>query len=263
MPTRLSDHLTTTFTGPQGPQGATGPQGPQGPSSMSDGTAAAPGLPFADNTATGFYRPAANTLGFVTASSERVRIDSTGRMNVASMTISANVDSSGTGYLQVPSGTTAQRPGSPLNGMIRYNSTLNITEIYQSGVWESVALNYSVSNATAITVNTGTPTTIASCSITTIGKAVLLVGAGDGNPNQSGGWHRLRFYRNESEIGKQIINENAGGHSKNCPFALCFIDTPSAGTYTYSIRAWHGSGSFTYGEEGDHQASTIWAVEVL
>jgi len=82
MPTRLSDHLTTTFTGPQGPQGATGPQGPQGPSSMSDGTAAAPGLPFAANIETGFYRPAANTLGFVTASAERVRIDSSGNVGI-------------------------------------------------------------------------------------------------------------------------------------------------------------------------------------
>jgi len=75
--------------GPQGPQGATGPQGPQGPSSMSDGTATAPGLPFAANTATGFYRPAANTLGFVTASVERMRIDSSG--NVTGATISSPV----------------------------------------------------------------------------------------------------------------------------------------------------------------------------
>jgi len=78
--------------GPKGPQGAAGaagavgPQGPQGPSSMSDGTATAPGLPFAANTATGFYRPAANTLGFVTASVERMRIDSSGNVTGATIT---------------------------------------------------------------------------------------------------------------------------------------------------------------------------------
>jgi len=120
--TKQSDFLSATYTGPQGPQGpqgatgstgstgpqgatgpqgpqgpqgatgstgSTGPQGPQGPSSMSDGTAAAPGLPFAVNTATGFYRPAANTLGFVTASVERMRIDSSG--NLTGATISAPV----------------------------------------------------------------------------------------------------------------------------------------------------------------------------
>jgi len=101
MPIKLRNFLNSGYTGPQGPQGpqgATGPQGPQGPqgatgpqgpSSMSDGTAAAPGLPFAANTATGFYRPAANTLGFVTASVERMRIDSSG--NLTGATISAPV----------------------------------------------------------------------------------------------------------------------------------------------------------------------------
>jgi len=120
--TKQSDFLSATYTGPQGPQGpqgatgstgstgpqgatgpqgpqgpqgatgstgSTGPQGPQGPSSMSDGTAAAPGLPFAVNTATGFYRPAADTLGFVTASVERMRIDSSG--NLTGATISSPV----------------------------------------------------------------------------------------------------------------------------------------------------------------------------
>jgi hypothetical protein len=143
---------------------------------------------------------------------------------------------------------------------------LNVVgNILASGVLKSTSTSManSVSNATAITVNTSTPTAIASCSITTTGKSVLLVGTGDGNPNQAGGWQRLRLYRGETAIGKQVINENAGGTSANCPFAVCFIDTPSAGTYTYSIRAWQGSGSFTYGEEGDVQAPTIWASEVL
>jgi len=89
MAVKLSNFLSTTYTGPQGPQGPQGSTGPQGPSSMSDGTATAPGLPFATNTATGFYRPAANTLGFVTASVERMRIDSSG--NVTGATISAPV----------------------------------------------------------------------------------------------------------------------------------------------------------------------------
>jgi hypothetical protein len=143
---------------------------------------------------------------------------------------------------------------------------LNVVgNILASGVLKSTSTSManSVSNATAITVNTGTPTAIASCSITTTGKSVLLVSTGDGNPNQAGGWHYLRLYRDSTDIGKLIINENAGGTSANCPFAVCFIDAPSAGTYTYSIRAWQGSGSFTYGEGGDVQAPTIWASEIL
>lgn len=40
-----------------------------------------------------------------------------------------------TGYFALPSGTTAERPGSPTNGMTRYNSSLNTAEIYINGNW--------------------------------------------------------------------------------------------------------------------------------
>lgn len=119
-----------------------------------------------------------------------------------------------------------------------------------------------VSNATVITVNTITPTVIASCTITTKGYPVLLVATGDQNPNQAGGWHYVQFAINDIAIGKLIINENAGGNSKNCPFALTTIHHPPAGTHTFQVRAWQGSGSMTYGESGDVHAPTIVAVEL-
>jgi hypothetical protein len=40
-----------------------------------------------------------------------------------------------TGYLNVPSGTTDQRPSSPANGMIRYNTTLSKLEGYANNAW--------------------------------------------------------------------------------------------------------------------------------
>jgi hypothetical protein len=45
---------------------------------------------------------------------------------------------SGTGYLDLPVGTTAQRPGSPTSGMIRFNSTLSQFEGYNGTAWSSV-----------------------------------------------------------------------------------------------------------------------------
>jgi hypothetical protein len=44
----------------------------------------------------------------------------------------------GTEGVVVPTGTTAERPAVPLNGEIRYNSTLNATEIYQNGQWYQI-----------------------------------------------------------------------------------------------------------------------------
>lgn len=49
--------------------------------------------------------------------------------------ISATATLPGTGAVTVPSGTTAQRPSPPANGMIRYNTTLNAFEKYENGAW--------------------------------------------------------------------------------------------------------------------------------
>lgn len=40
-----------------------------------------------------------------------------------------------TGYLRLPSGTSTQRPSSPVNGMTRYNTDFGFVEIYSSGSW--------------------------------------------------------------------------------------------------------------------------------
>ena len=37
-----------------------------------------------------------------------------------------------TGYLGLPVGTTAQRPGSPTNGYMRYNTTTGFGEVYNA-----------------------------------------------------------------------------------------------------------------------------------
>lgn len=44
----------------------------------------------------------------------------------------------GTGSLTLPTGTTAERPGTPVNGMIRYNSTFNNAEFYSQAAWRPV-----------------------------------------------------------------------------------------------------------------------------
>jgi hypothetical protein len=42
---------------------------------------------------------------------------------------------SGTGFMLVPKGTTAERPVSPVDGEMRYNTTTNQFEGYQGGAW--------------------------------------------------------------------------------------------------------------------------------
>lgn len=58
-----------------------------------------------------------------------------------------NISSSGvlgfndtTGAVQLPSGTTAQRPGSPSNGEMRFNTDTSQTEYYDGATWVELAL---------------------------------------------------------------------------------------------------------------------------
>ena len=56
----------------------------------------------------------------------------------ASPTFTGDVVISSTSALQLPSGTTAQRPASPTNGDIRYNSTTASFEGYANSAWASI-----------------------------------------------------------------------------------------------------------------------------
>ena len=64
----------------------------------------------------------ANTV-FWTNNTERMKIDNVG-----------DITMSGTGSLTIPKGTTAQRPSSPADGMMRYNTTESKFEVY-NGMW--------------------------------------------------------------------------------------------------------------------------------
>ena len=59
----------------------------------------------------------------------------------ATATTVSDTANSSTGYFQIPQGTTAQRPGSPTNGMMRINTTDSTFEIYStvSNDWKAVA----------------------------------------------------------------------------------------------------------------------------
>jgi hypothetical protein len=123
--------------------------------------------------------------------------------------------------------------------------------------WDQVSNR---SNATAVTVGTSTYTTIASTTITTNGKPVLLVFSGDMNPATGTGWGFSRFHRGETAIGKAILIESGGSLNAMC--GNVWIDTPSAGTYTYSIRWSTIVNSIIFGEVGDVQAPNFCAIEL-
>jgi len=107
--------------------------------------------------------------------------------NAGTAVVPNNLIFSGTGTITTPSGTTAQRPGSPGEGMLRYNSELDEFEGYAASAWgsigggasaggavyensQSITANYTMTTGTnghsvgPITINSGIVVTIPSGS---------------------------------------------------------------------------------------------------
>jgi hypothetical protein len=88
---------------------------------------------------------------------------------------------------------------------------------------------------------------IISGSITTTGNPVQIMVTGDANPVNVTSWTRLQIFRDENAIGGIVQVENSS--NLNVPYCVNVIDTPSAGTYSYSMRTVSGiSGLFDFGE---------------
>lgn len=61
-----------------------------------------------------------------------------GLASLAGATFTGDVILGTTTALELPDGTTGERPGTPVNGMIRYNTTLTQFEGYKAGAWGAI-----------------------------------------------------------------------------------------------------------------------------
>lgn len=81
--------------------------------------------------------------------------DST-KLAKAGDTITGDIANIATGFFQNPSGTTAQRPTTPLDGMRRYNTTTLRDEFYANGAWQNhIRLNGDTLNGDFSNTGTG------------------------------------------------------------------------------------------------------------
>ena len=67
--------------------------------------------------------------------SDKLVITSSGNVGINSTTPLTTLDVGGTASIKVPVGTTAERPGSPVRGFVRFNTDLNTFEGYNGTEW--------------------------------------------------------------------------------------------------------------------------------
>lgn len=99
-----------------------------------------------DATGNGLYSPATNELAISTNGVRSMQVTSLGRIAVASgstttTTPAVSLEIQGTDAMKIPAGTTGQRPGTPANGMMRYNTNTDFLEYYDSSIaaWISIS----------------------------------------------------------------------------------------------------------------------------
>lgn len=97
---------------------------------------------------------------------------------------------------------------------------------------------------------------IMNITFTTMGNPVQIICTGDANPISSNAWVRLQILRDGSAIGG-IVQAEQTQSNVNVPYAVQVIDTPSAGTYVYSLSVVGITGTFNFGESSGPVMSIV------
>jgi hypothetical protein len=129
---------------------------------------------------TGLFLPAsdASTTGKVTLS-QVCGVMTSSQITTALGYTPFNSTNPGTGSINLPAGTTAQRPASPQNGTLRYNTTTQSIEVFTAGSW----LNIKPATVPGSVTYTSNGTFIAPAGITEVKVTVISGGGGGAGSN--------------------------------------------------------------------------------
>lgn len=134
------------------------------------GSVGLPSYSFSANTNMGMYRHGAGELGFSTNGTAAGYFDIAqkfwmlGAADIAGLlNVTGVATFSSTANLNLPAGTTGQRPGTPTEDMFRYNTTTHTPEFYNGSSWVAFAAAPVVPNG-RLTLTSGTAVLVADAS---------------------------------------------------------------------------------------------------
>ena len=159
------------------------------------------------------------------------------------------------------SGTSGTSGTSGSNGTSGSTGTSGTSAVGTAGTSGSTPVgpqNYVQVLGSRVTGVVSSGVTIISGTISTNGGPVKINVTGDANPIGGTAYVRLQIYRNSTPIGNIIHAEDSS--NQNIPYCLNYIDSPSAGTYVYSMRTVSTIGGTT--DFGEVDGPTLTAVEL-
>jgi TolA-binding protein len=128
--------------------------------------------------------------GSDTAPVERMRIDRDGNVGIGTGIPRSALDINNTGAMIIPTGTTAQQPGTGYTGMLRFNTSLGKIQVYNGTEWLTVggmsATGGTVTNVDGYKIHTFT--TSGTFTVISGGEMeYLIIGGGGGAPGRDVG----------------------------------------------------------------------------
>jgi hypothetical protein len=171
-------------------------------------------------------------------------------------------------WLRVPSGTTAQRPGTPTNGMVRYNSSERMPEFYRPNVWVRATGVIDKTTILQTVTNTG-PTNILSYTVPggTLGTDGILRLRMQGDVLNSSGANRTITV--SVTYGGTTMYSDATGNLSNgsrTGFSIELFLAPINSTTEQSLTGvivFGNTGAVTTGIIGNLDSGTAFAQAVL
>jgi len=169
---------------------------------------------------TGLFLPVsdASTTGKVTLA-QVCGVMSSAQITTALGYTPYNNDNPGTGSLSLPTGTTAQRPASPQNGMIRFNTSTQTMELFNNSSWQDFSPNaprapWSLNVTYVLDGTFVVPSAVSSVRILCIGGgggAKCDCGASSSTQGGTGGTSQVTLPAGRNIIGAGGAGGNAGG----------------------------------------------------
>lgn len=153
----------------------------------------------------------------------------------------------GTGALDIPAGSTAQRPASPTNGCIRYNTDLNAVEFYVVSTWITRAGNINGARvATTANISLTAPGATIDGVTMVAGDRVLVWTNTTASQNGVYTWNGAAVAMtrvtdmssdwNTTVTGRNILVDQGTTYSQFTFFAV----SPTGGTYDTTAMTWSG-----------------------
>ncbi|MEY4274636.1 MAG: hypothetical protein RLZZ252_760 [Bacteroidota bacterium] len=180
------------------------------------------------------------------------------RISLAGTLDVSTISTPATGLVIYNTATAGTTPNNVIPGYYYYDGTKWNQLVDQSSLnaFSGYVPNYAQSNASSVS-KSAVGDIVVSQTITSAGRPIQIIASGDMNPANAGGWVTLQLYRDGTAIGKKVQAESSAAN-ENVPYCINFIDSPSAGTYTYSVKITNlAAGSYQFGEADGNQLTLL------